>query len=1013
MHAVISKTKRNDIGSERRSVAGEIVFGEPKNDEDDEAAADGTEQPEQVYETLFEVGRGETLGEETSFGDSADDVKRPYTAVCVRDTECVRISQSTFMHLFNLNPRSMLRFARALSHRVHQLASRSLYHSASSPSPTRPSPPPIATIAIVWVGAEPWGGPRSFILSFGERLMRELVTHGPCVWVDEGRLRREVGDGTADALGDLMHRSRASRWLSELEENHRFIVSQQLSKQLHTTIPRRPLQSLTLRSFGCVVRVVQVLETTQPSETKVLELGLTGSVRASVGSSGEKKAEGGGQASVEVTAWTRLCVEQADCVLLLCSAESEDVSPTKYEEELLWTASATATASSPASSDDDDSDRVDVRLNRYKDLVILHRTSSTASLPTNTAQTLHKRPVRSHHHVRREVQSDYARLARFLAGESVGVVLGGGGARGLAHVGVLQALEDEGVPIDCIAGCSQGAFIAALYAKHLSVEGMMAEVTGFAEEFTTWGFLRDITFPLLSYFNGHHFSRVVREAVGADVMIEDLWLNFFCVSTNVRRSDINVHRSGLLWRYCRASMTLLGFLPPVVDDNGDILLDGGYGNNLPVDIISAPPSYAHTVIAVDVEDKVCAHTASRSPHYPLALLLVSLWLMTHPSHVWRFVRIYQDLSVFDGLTHLARRKDYGMSISGLWLLWNKLFAGKKVKVPDFRTILIYLACLNHSRQLRLAGERRLIDVYIRPRIEGYQLLDYLKYREIIARGYEEGRRTISEWKAEMRRVSREAREGGQDDEEVQEELEEAVEEKAQQDIKDGLRRMDGKQPLAADHKPHKTASFADMDEQKRFSPSDDEQADDDDDSPVESSREVSIDSSPVRRGPMSRALSEPSSMDALPATEPLSFLTSAASSHSSMHSPRPHPPAIQRNPSMRMLRAAPTAIQRQGRQETKTIKGVLRARRGRGGGGGGGGGRGGAAASGMRVGWASEESMRRRDSEQDGSILDYRRRAASELGAEGDAEVRFARSSSQPTRDEALRINVGTFNEGS
>ena len=237
VHAVISAARRSGNEGERRSVAGEILFGEPKNEDEEAAGLDGKGRAdeEQVYETLFEVGRGETLGEETSFGDSADDVRRPYTAVCVRDTECVRISQSTFMHLFNINPRSMLRFARSLSHRVHQLASRSLYHSASSPSTTRPSPPPIATIAIVWVGAEPWGGPRSFILSFGERLMRELVTHGPCVWVDEGRLRREVGDGTADALADVMHRSRASRWLSELEENHRFIVSNRRTRRhMHT-----------------------------------------------------------------------------------------------------------------------------------------------------------------------------------------------------------------------------------------------------------------------------------------------------------------------------------------------------------------------------------------------------------------------------------------------------------------------------------------------------------------------------------------------------------------------------------------------------------------------------------------------------------------------------------------------------------------------------------------------------------------------------------------------------------
>ena len=483
---------------------------------------------------------------------------------------------------------------------------------------------------------------------------------------------------------------------------------------------------------------------------------------------------------------------------------------------------------------------------------------------------------------------------------------------------------------------------------------MMAAVTQFSTEFSTWGFLRDLTFPLLSYFNGYHFSRVVREAIGADVMIEDLWLNFFCVSTNIRRSDINVHRSGLLWRYCRASMTLLGFLPPVVDDNGDILLDGGYGNNLPVDLISAPPSYAHTVIAVDVEDK--------------------------------------DLSVFDGLTHLARRKDYGMSISGLWLLWNKLFG--RVRVPDFRSILIYLACLNHSRQLRLAAERRLIDVYIRPRIEGYQLLDYLKYKEIIACGYEEGKRTVREWKREMRRVSRNARQEGQDEEEVAEEQEEAMEEKAQHDIKVGLRRMDGQEPRGTDAAQHKAA---DLNEEKRLS-EDDEQYDTD--SAAYTSHDVSVESSPIRVGSMLRAVSEPSLTDSMPASQPLSFLTSNASSHSSLHSPRPRPPTIQRNPSMRMLRAAPTATQRQNRGETKTIKGVLRAKGRKAAADGSGG-----EAAGMRVGWASEESMRRRGSEEE---LEYRNRAVSEV-LSGDGEVRFARSTSQPTADVALRINVGEW----
>ena len=224
VHAVMGSGAQAADGGGRANGAGEmgaVLFGEIAGDDDSEG---DRQQAADTYETqyLFEVGRGEMLGEETSLGDSADEVRRPYTAVCVRDTECVRISQSTFLHLFNLNPRSMLRFARSLSHRVHMLASRSFTSSAASLQPR--TPPTIATVALVWIGSSPWGGPRSFLLSFGEHLMAALREHGDCVWVDSERLRHEVGASVADQLGDVMHRSRASRWLSELEENNRFIV---------------------------------------------------------------------------------------------------------------------------------------------------------------------------------------------------------------------------------------------------------------------------------------------------------------------------------------------------------------------------------------------------------------------------------------------------------------------------------------------------------------------------------------------------------------------------------------------------------------------------------------------------------------------------------------------------------------------------------------------------------------------------------------------------------------------
>lgn len=83
-----------------------------------------------------------------------------------------------------------------------------------------------------------------------------------------------------------------------------------------------------------------------------------------------------------------------------------------------------------------------------------------------TASWLVARPnLTRHHHIRLGSGNDIGRLARWMAGKAVGLVLSGGGSRGLAHLGVLCALEDAGVPVDVVGGTSQGAFMAALYAQ--------------------------------------------------------------------------------------------------------------------------------------------------------------------------------------------------------------------------------------------------------------------------------------------------------------------------------------------------------------------------------------------------------------------------------------------------------------------------------------------------------------------------------------------------------------------
>lgn len=211
----------------------------------------------------------------------------------------------------------------------------------------------------------------------------------------------------------------------------------------------------------------------------------------------------------------------------------------------------------------------------------------------------HARPIgsSSQHGSTTPALSDFSRLARRLCGRSIGVVLGGGGARGISHIGVLRALSERNIPVDMIGGTSIGALIGGLYAK----EGDLVSTFGRAKRFsgrmsTLWRILTDLTYPVVAYTTGHEFNRGIYKSF-YDTNIEDMWLPFFCNTTNITHSRMDVHTSGYAWRYVRASMSLAGLLPPLCDQ-GDMLVDGGYVDNLPVSTMLSQG--ASSVFAVDV-----------------------------------------------------------------------------------------------------------------------------------------------------------------------------------------------------------------------------------------------------------------------------------------------------------------------------------------------------------------------------------------------------------------------------
>jgi NTE family protein len=248
--------------------------------------------------------------------------------------------------------------------------------------------------------------------------------------------------------------------------------------------------------------------------------------------------------------WSNLCVRQADALLLLARAEGA-----------AGTWAALAKPQEPTMA------------RQRAELILMH----DGGLVRNAAaRWLSDLGGVAHHHV--TGKSDITRIACLLTGRGVGLVLSGGGARGFAHIGIVKALREAGIPIDLVGGTSMGAILGAGIAQCWSVEELTER---FRESFVDAKPLRDYTLPFVSLVSGRKVTRLLQRAFG-DVTIEDLPLEFFCVSSNLTSGHSEVHRRGELWRWLRASIAIPGVLPPVVH-KGEILVDGGTMNNLPVD----------------------------------------------------------------------------------------------------------------------------------------------------------------------------------------------------------------------------------------------------------------------------------------------------------------------------------------------------------------------------------------------------------------------------------------------
>lgn len=219
-----------------------------------------------------------------------------------------------------------------------------------------------------------------------------------------------------------------------------------------------------------------------------------------------------------------------------------------------------------------------------------------------------------HHHLCSD--ADVPRLARLISGHGRGLVLAGGGARGLAHLGVLRALRDAGHVFDAVGGTSIGAIIGAGVAAGWSIEEMTET---FRHAFVRGRPLSDWTIPLVALTRGQRAARMLRHTFGA-LDIEDLPLPYFCVSTRLSGGGQAVHRNGPLWHWLRASSAIPGVLPPLLH-RGQVHVDGALANNLPTDVMAAD-GITH-ITALDVRADIALRTDAEESATPP---LWRLWL---------------------------------------------------------------------------------------------------------------------------------------------------------------------------------------------------------------------------------------------------------------------------------------------------------------------------------------------------------------------------------------------------
>jgi NTE family protein len=188
-----------------------------------------------------------------------------------------------------------------------------------------------------------------------------------------------------------------------------------------------------------------------------------------------------------------------------------------------------------------------------------------------------------------------------LSRQKIGLALGSGSARGLAHIGVLRVLKEENITIDMIAGTSIGAIVGVLYA----IRGNITRIEEVADSmsWTRMLSLVDFTLPKTGVIGGRKIQAWGRTLIGRDIQFSDLKMPFACVATDIMTGQEIVLNEGSVIEAVRASISIPGIFS-IVKHEGRYLVDGGLVNPVPVSVLEEMG--ADFIIAVNVIPNIAA-----------------------------------------------------------------------------------------------------------------------------------------------------------------------------------------------------------------------------------------------------------------------------------------------------------------------------------------------------------------------------------------------------------------------